>query len=203
MINIDKTYSINLKDKNRALNTAVKAFKDYPLYTYLFPKHKRESYISLIHNFLLIDTIKNGCVFSLDENVTGLIELLPPGKTTANLWRIFHNGGVKMLINMNIATIKKLLAFDEWIESNHKKNAPMSHYYLRILAVDPACQQKGIGTLLVKAALSKITKDYPVYLETHNEKNILFYKKFGFKITEEVIIPSSDNIIHYSMIMTP
>jgi predicted N-acetyltransferase YhbS len=64
------------------------------------------------------------------------------------------------------------------------------HYYLWGLAVDPKWQQKGVGTALLKPFLEKADSEkMPVYLETHDEKNVLYYQRQGFSLIHTSSIP--------------
>jgi hypothetical protein len=42
-------------------------------------------------------------------------------------------------------------------------------------------------------------KNHPCYLETHDEENVEIYKKYGFKVMEEEVIPGT-NIMQFSML---
>ena len=49
------------------------------------------------------------------------------------------------------------------------------------LAVNPRLQHHGIAAMLMEEAISYATKHrMMISLETHNEKNLEFYEKFGF-----------------------
>ena len=56
-------------------------------------------------------------------------------------------------------------------------------YYLWFIGVDPAEQDKGIGTALLNGIINEAKKkNRPIYLETSTLKNIPWYEKFGFTI---------------------
>ena len=64
------------------------------------------------------------------------------------------------------------------------------HYYLWGLAVNPNLKKTGIGSILLKFALEKAAKEkMPVYLETHDEKNLPYYQKHNFDLIHSAIIP--------------
>ncbi len=77
------------------------------------------------------------------------------------------------------------------------------HIYLWGLAVDPKEKSKGIGKALLQTVLSKADgQKLPVYLETHDEKNVNYYKKYGFELIHSVNIPKHDMPI-WCMLMEP
>ena len=75
------------------------------------------------------------------------------------------------------------------LEKAHPHN-PHS-FYLAVLGTDPAHQGKGIGTALMAPVLELCERDrVPAYLESSKERNIDFYARFGFRVTEEVQLPN-------------
>ena len=56
------------------------------------------------------------------------------------------------------------------------------HWYLPLIAADPARQGQGLGTALMEAAIARIDADgLPAYLESSNPRNISLYERFGFE----------------------
>ncbi len=61
------------------------------------------------------------------------------------------------------------------------------HWYLPLIAADPARQGQGLGTALMTAALERIDADgRPAYLESSNPRNIPLYERFGFERIGEI-----------------
>jgi len=61
------------------------------------------------------------------------------------------------------------------------------HWYLTLIAVDPARRGKGYGAALMSHALKIIDRDKrPAYLESTNAANLSLYKRFGFERLAEV-----------------
>ncbi len=73
------------------------------------------------------------------------------------------------------------------VESRHPK-AP--HWYLAVLGTDPSRQGEGLATALLRKVLDDCDRDeVPAYLETGTERNVAFYTRHGFKVTEELHLP--------------
>ena len=61
------------------------------------------------------------------------------------------------------------------------------HWYLPLIAADPARQGQGLGTALMEAAIARIDADgRPAYLESSNPRNIPLYQRFGFERVGEI-----------------
>ena len=66
------------------------------------------------------------------------------------------------------------------------------HWYLPLIAVDPACQGRGLGGALLKQALARCDADgLPAYLESSNPRNIPLYQRHGFEILGRIQVGSS------------
>jgi ribosomal protein S18 acetylase RimI-like enzyme len=66
------------------------------------------------------------------------------------------------------------------------------HWYLPLIAVDPACQGRGLGGALLKQALERCDADrLPAYLESSNPRNITLYQRHGFEILGRIQVGSS------------
>lgn len=61
------------------------------------------------------------------------------------------------------------------------------HWYLPFIGVDPVAQGRGLGSVLMEAALARVDRDrMPAYLENSNPKNRPFYERFGFQVVRDI-----------------
>ncbi len=61
------------------------------------------------------------------------------------------------------------------------------HWYLAMIAVDPAKRGRGYGAALMAHTLKICDQDQvPSYLESTNAANLSFYKRAGYKLLSEV-----------------
>jgi ribosomal protein S18 acetylase RimI-like enzyme len=66
------------------------------------------------------------------------------------------------------------------------------HWYLPLIAVDPAHQGRGLGGALLKRALARCDADrLPAYLESSNPRNISLYERHGFHTLGRIQVGSS------------
>jgi GNAT superfamily N-acetyltransferase len=78
------------------------------------------------------------------------------------------------------------------IEERHPR-AP--HWYLAVLGTDPTRQGEGIGSALMKPVLDECDRlEVPAYLETGTERNVAFYTRHGFQVTERIELPGGPSM---------
>jgi ribosomal protein S18 acetylase RimI-like enzyme len=71
------------------------------------------------------------------------------------------------------------------MERKHPHSPP--HYYLAVLGTDPARQGQGLGSALLDPVLEQCDRDgVGAFLESSKERNIDFYARHGFRVTEEL-----------------
>jgi GNAT superfamily N-acetyltransferase len=71
-----------------------------------------------------------------------------------------------------------------------KRHPTGPHYYLAVLGVDPPAQGKGLGSALLHPMLRRCDEQQVgAYLETGTQKNVRFYSRHGFRVTDEVPLP--------------
>jgi ribosomal protein S18 acetylase RimI-like enzyme len=72
-----------------------------------------------------------------------------------------------------------------------KQKPQQPHYYLFSIATIEKARGQKVGRKLMEAGLAEVDKnDMPAYLECGKEKNVAFYKKFGFEVQGEKYRPS-------------
>lgn len=66
------------------------------------------------------------------------------------------------------------------------------HWYLPLIAADPAYIGQGLGAALMKHAVERCDKEgLPAYLESSNPRNISLYERHGFETIGEIQVGSS------------
>jgi ribosomal protein S18 acetylase RimI-like enzyme len=79
------------------------------------------------------------------------------------------------------------------MEQRHPPDPP--HWYLFILGTEPTAQGQGLGSALLAHMLARVDADgIPAYLESSNEQNLALYRRHGFEVTTEVVIPGGPRI---------
>lgn len=106
---------------------------------------------------------------------------------------MIRSGMLSAMLKLGRGYTVRIMRFGKHTTAIHKRHAPFRHWYLQLIGVDPMFQGKGYGGTLLTPMLARIDREHlPCYLETQNQKNVLLYQHYGFKVVEEVIIPGTE-----------
>ncbi len=182
------------RQKKKAVDVIVAAFFDYPMFDFYFPdrstrKHVMTWYLGKVLNCAL----RYGDVHTNPE-VSGVIFTLPPEHTKLSQWEYIQNGFLFAPLVLGRRDFARSQKCETFVAEEHEKiMQDRPHYYLWGLVVDPAHKQQGIGTALLLPFLAKADQQkMPVYLETHDEKNVTYYQRVGFELVRSTTIPGTD-----------
>jgi GNAT superfamily N-acetyltransferase len=71
------------------------------------------------------------------------------------------------------------------LEQHHPPRPP--HWYVAVLGTEPAAQGHGLGSAVLAPVLEQCDADgVGAYLESSKERNIDFYARHGFRVTDEL-----------------
>lgn len=172
-------------DKQRVIDILADSFDSNKSVNYIVKQdQKRASRLRALMDYSFEVCFHFGEVYlSDDKNACALI--LYPDKKRTTLKSILLD--VKLIFFcVGIENIKK--ALDR--ESKIKKLQPdEAMYYIWFIGVDPKFQNTGIGSRLLSEVIEDgRNKKRALYLETSTMKNLPWYKKFGFKVYNELDI---------------
>ncbi len=184
MLNIRK---IHEGEVDKAVGALVQAFYEDRLVCYMFPDSKfRKEFISWSYSRWIQLLMKFNTVF-VENEVRGVAVCVSP--------KLFPHIPLSYQIRAGLlGTIPKLGLKNLWkplrvywdSQRRTKNEVKEPSWILDILGVQPEFQGKGIGSALVQNLISLSNRDkVPAYLITHNEKNIVFYEKNGFKLLKK------------------
>lgn len=75
------------------------------------------------------------------------------------------------------------------LEHAHPEKPP--HYYLAVLGTEPERQGEGIGSAVLQPVLEECDRlEIGAYLESSKERNVHFYGRHGFRVTDELTMPN-------------
>ncbi len=179
------------QQKNRAAEVVAAAFYDYPMFTFYFPDpSKRTHLLRWYLGNVLNCALRYGEVFTTPE-ISGVIFTLPPGHTQISQWEYIQNGFLPSALVLGWRNFVRSQACEQFVGDTHKQVMQgQPHYYLWGLAVDPSRKRHGVGTALLQPFIAKADAEkMPIYLETHEEKNVGYYEPMGFALAHTDNIP--------------
>ncbi len=96
---------------------------------------------------------------------------------------------VRCLMHPSIVVRLPLLALGLGGVQRHRAQKA-SHWYLSLLGTDPLARGRGLGSAALQPVLERCDRDgVGAYLESSKERNIDFYARHGFRVTEELQLP--------------
>jgi GNAT superfamily N-acetyltransferase len=70
------------------------------------------------------------------------------------------------------------------------------HWYLGVIGSDPSVRGKGFGQVLMQSRLDRVDAEHaPAYLESTKHQNLAYYQRFGFEVTDEIVLPEGGPIM--------
>jgi len=176
-----------------------RAFEDDPFFTNLIPDvFERRNQMPYITQLITRSGVLRGEVYATSSNLEGVA--VWRSFKEADVSRIGRSGRSLTIPELETEVIDRLQRFNEYAAPMHKGHAPFSHWYLEFVGVEPMLHGKGYGGTLLKAMFARIDRELlPCYLGTTNEKNVVIYQHYGFKIVEEGTIPGT-KVRHWAML---
>jgi ribosomal protein S18 acetylase RimI-like enzyme len=172
-----------------------RAFHNDPMSKYLVPDDaKRARLLPIFFSIQVRYCLRYGEVYTM-PGLDGVACWLSPGATGPTIGRLsriaLRSPGIRRVpFELGLSGLRRYMDAERYTGDMHKRAAPGPHWYLWIIGVEPACQGKGIGGLLMQPILSRASaQGLPCYLETNNADNVPFYQKYGFRVVSDGEIP--------------
>lgn len=171
-----------------------RALDDDPAYRFLFPSaatRPRGLADFFVRNLRTHLPYRCTYVLAEDDAVVATVTMRPPGGVPVSALTMLRRGLIPFAIRNGPESVRRLLrlkrAYDE-IEGQVAGGRP--HLLVHMMAVAPERQGSGMGTRLLEEAIALSihahrTASHPVVLTTHKERNVAFYRKSGFGVTEQ------------------
>ncbi len=171
------------------IETLIEAFYHDPLTEFLLPEEEfRAKRLSRGIEFLLGLSSNTWSVVSGSGACAGVIGAASPGKHPPSFFNL-----MVMLTRLILKSLSftPLRVMEQWLSIFHKfdkLHPSQPHWYILILGVHPDHQGKGFGGELLNKVLRRADDErVAVYLESSNPKNLDFYRKYGFQVTQETV----------------
>jgi GNAT superfamily N-acetyltransferase len=114
--------------------------------------------------------------------LVGVAGMMPPGQCPSAL-----SGKVTALaalaLGSGLGNSRRVL---QWLNDWADTDAPVEHWHLGPMAVEPRLQGQGIGSALLRESCRRIDADgRAAYLENDTAGNLPLLERFGFEVREE------------------
>lgn len=147
--------------------------------------------------------IKYGEAYAFSPKMEGVVMWVHSDHNEISTWQMIKFGALKALYKLGSKTMKRAEICIEFMAKTAIELIEEPHYHLSWLGVEPELQKKGIGTELMLAILNKFSKEnMKCLLDTQDKQNIDYYKRFGFKLINEVQFPNVD-VTYWGMLWEP
>ena len=173
-----------------ASEVLARAFHNEPLTSHYFPdESERRRWLPPLYQFMLRYGVLFGETCVTSSNLEGVALWLPPQESSMTFRKILKAGGLSLAFMVKPDALLKLRSLAQTSEDARKRHVPFPHWYLFLLAVEPAHQGKGYASLLLKHMLARIDSErLPCYLDTTEEKNVSIYQHYGFRVIEATTV---------------
>lgn len=188
----DKLYRVEKKDLPKLEVLLNRCFAHDPLYETLIPDPAiRERLMPELFHCDMDEFYETCEIFADSPELNGILVVSDEAEPYNFLK--FHLSEAKAALQTDTYLIKEDPSFhtfynfmkggdylnSSWTDQLHQNQ----RLHIIYLAVDPSMQHHGIAALLMDEAIAYAGAHHMmISLETHNEKNVDFYKQFGFKV---------------------
>jgi GNAT superfamily N-acetyltransferase len=184
---VDRVDTVDPQDRGRAVATLELAFAADPVMRWFWPR--ADVYRTFFSRFVAAAADRSfelGAAHWLDNGVAVAL-WLPPGRG-ADEQRLVE----VILESVDAAILTDLSAFADGIRELHPE---YEHWYLPFTGVDPPAQGRGLGTILLRHALTTCDRDgLPAYLEASTARSRALYARLGFEELGAIQVGSSPTV---------
>ena len=160
-----------------------RAFADDPVMRYVFGD--RTGVERRLTTFFAIDARRHlgaGHALYTNDDRSAAAFWAPPGEWRTPMAHVLRTAPT--MLRLMGRRIVPALAGLQQVERRHPSEP---HWYLAALGTDPDHQGKGHGGAVLAPVLERCDREgLPAYLESSKERNVPYYRRFGFDVTEEI-----------------
>jgi ribosomal protein S18 acetylase RimI-like enzyme len=173
-------------DLSTVAGVLAEAFDDDPVMTWLLP-HAARRRTPKLHRFFSIEArgfFRHEKPVYIAANGSGAALWAPPGA-----WRLSRAENAAEALPRAAIFTTRLPHASRLATELDELHPAQSHWYLYLLGTRAASQGRGVGSALLRAALTVVdAAGEPAYLESSNHRNVSLYERHGFRVIHEVTI---------------
>ena len=174
------------QEVGEVVNVLSASFGADPFFEWVFPDSaRRTAQIERWWEFMLTRRPPESEMWEIDAHQAAAywmapVETPPDSETTAEWEAAF----VEMMVDELGDLVAERFEMFGRVTDAHPTEP---HWYLSAVGTMPAAQGRGLGAAVVAPILTRCDElGIPAYLESSNPRNLPFYLRLGFRITDEV-----------------
>lgn len=166
-----------------AADVLARAFSEDPSWAWAIPDGTKRSRVQAwFFRAAIRYGLRYGEVYVTSARVEGAALWLPPGSGLSS-FRLMRAGLLPMPLKAGLSSFSRFITMGRTLEERHAQDAPLHHWHLWLLGVDPSRQGQGVGSALVRSVLTQADEEgIACYLDTTLERNLAFYRRHGFEV---------------------
>jgi ribosomal protein S18 acetylase RimI-like enzyme len=168
-----------------ASDVLVASHAHYPPFAAVFPDaEQRKRALRSFFAATIRDAVSAGAVdAAVEHDIQGVAVWLPPGGFPWTAARKLH--AAPTLMRIALAAPRSLRRFAQLGTNAEGRHPEGQHWYLVVMGVRPDRHGQQIGSELLEHGLRRVDDDEQAcYLETGDPRNVAFYRRFGFRVTD-------------------
>jgi GNAT superfamily N-acetyltransferase len=185
-----ETLALESHQVDAVASLLARALFDDRAYAVLFPDEAtRPAGLERFFRGHLANHVPSRCSFvhvADDGGVLATVTLRPPGGVRIPAARLAR-GLASLALAYGVGMVRRVLAVKDVYEELERRSAGgVPYWHVHMMGVQPELQGKGIGGVLLDAALAPCARTpAPIVLTTHKPINVRFYQRAGFRVTHE------------------
>ena len=160
-----------------------RAFQDDPMMAFAFPDAvRRARSLPRLIGLNVRYMARHGEVYTT-MGMEGAALWLPPDQTQVGVGGMLRVGALVAPLTVSWSALRRMSAMGSQGARLRRQHAPMPHWYLSQIGVEPAMWGRGFaGTLLAPMLARMDAEKTSCYLETGKEGNVALYQRYGFAV---------------------
>lgn len=169
-------------ERDRALATVVTAFRADPQVRWWFPDDRSYPELAALFFGVLLDTRTAGGEVWVADDCRAVAMWIPPGGNLIGP-ELASARYAETVAALPRSSRDRIAAVDAAVDALLPRSP---HWYLGVLATDPAHRARGLASAVVAPVLAAADRaGMPVALETASPANVAFYTRRGFAVVHE------------------
>lgn len=190
--------SLAVEELDEAASLAADAFVDSPFYVSIFRRvdrtQRRVALTWLFSRNLRLFYCKDphsvwGVRDEQSDRLLCCFCLIRAKDSKLSMMDMLSFGMAWMPLVFGMDTVNRMLTISHWLDEREVAFDKGCNWRLFRMCVAPEAQGKGIGSTALAAVMKqRVTKD-GILLTTQLERNVIFYRRLGFELVDEVLVP--------------